>query len=238
MKRWNAAVLAALLVSGPVCAASATLVPAASGEQLRYSVNWPSGLALGEFDLSASRSGADTGQAARLSVSASLDASIPGYQMSDKYKSEATGAYCSTRLEKSVHHGSRASEETDTFDLANGTLTRQTKDGGKSDLSVSKCPMDALAFIYFLRNELANGRLPQPQDVYFGAPYHVRLDFGGAQKIKAGGQMVDADRITAAVRGPASDFTVEIFFAHDAVRTPVLIRVPVSVGTISAELMR
>jgi hypothetical protein len=219
---------------------TAPSIPAGSGERLRYSVNWPSGLSLGELDISAHRSSGDTGKSAKLTIDGSLDASLPGFQITDHYQSEATGDFCSTRFEKNFKHGGKSNEEVTTFDLANDTLTRQTKTngGGKSDLTTPHCAKDALAFLYFLRNELANGRLPQQQVIFFGAPYNVRLDFGGARQISVGGVMTNTDRITAAVRGPQSDLTIEIFFAQDAARTPVLVRVPVVLGTLTAELMK
>lgn len=215
-------------------------IPGSSGERLRYSVNWPSGLGLGELDISASRSSGDSGKAAKLTVDATLDASLPGYPISDQYKSEGTGDYCSTSFEKNFKHGTRSNNEVTTFDLKNNTLTRETKNngGGKSDVSTGACAKDALMFIYFLRNELAHGRLPHEQQVFFGAAYNVRLDFSGTQKMKIGGALTDVDRITANVHGPSSDVTVEIFFAHDTARTPELVRVPVSLGTFSAELMK
>jgi hypothetical protein len=40
------------------------------------------------------------------------------------------------------------------------------------------------------------------------------------------------------VKGPKSDFTVEVFYARDAARTPLLIRIPQPVGTLSMELVR
>jgi hypothetical protein len=215
-------------------------IPAGSGERLRYSVNWPSGLSLGELDISATRSSGDTGTSAKLTIDGALDASLPGFQITDHYESESTSDFCSTHFEKDFKHGARTNEEATTFDLANDTATRQTKTngGGKSDLSTPHCAKDALAFLYFLRNELANGRLPQQQVVFFGAPYNVRLDYGGARQIRVGGVMTNTDRITAALHGPSSDLTIEIFFTQDAARTPVLVRVPVSVGTLTAELMK
>ena len=35
-----------------------------------------------------------------------------------------------------------------------------------------------------------------------------------------------------------SDFSFEVFFARDAARTPLLIKIPVTVGTFSLELVR
>jgi len=212
------------------------MIPGAGAEHLTYSVNWPSGLSLGELTISASRISGDVGKAGKLSFDGALDASLPGFTIGDQ--SEASDDFCTAHFEKHVKHGARASDEHSTFDPAGNRLTRETIGGGRREQASPACPMDALTFLYFVRNELAHGRLPQPQVVFFGAAYNVQLEFGGAQKIKVAGVDTDADRINATVHGPASDFTVQIYFAHDAARTPVLVRVPVSVGTLSAELTR
>jgi hypothetical protein len=46
------------------------------------------------------------------------------------------------------------------------------------------------------------------------------------------------DHIQASVKGPKSDWSFEIFFARDAARTPLLIRVPFTLGSFSLELIR
>jgi hypothetical protein len=40
------------------------------------------------------------------------------------------------------------------------------------------------------------------------------------------------------VKGPKSSFAFEMFFARDAARTPLLVRVPLSAGSFSMELVR
>jgi len=44
--------------------------------------------------------------------------------------------------------------------------------------------------------------------------------------------------VTSTVKGPASDVTVEVYYARDPARTPVLITIPVSLGKITLELVR
>ena len=83
----------------------------------------------------------------------------------------------------------------------------------------------------FARSELAQGRLAPQQQVDFGAVYNVRIEYTGAQRIKVGDQAADADHILATIKGPTMDLTVEIFFARDAVRTPLLARIPLTLGT-------
>ena len=72
----------------------------------------------------------------------------------------------------------------------------------------------------------------------FGAIYNVRIEYTGPQRIKVGDQAADADRILATIKGPTTDVTVEIFFGRDAARTPLLARIPLSLGTFTVELIR
>lgn len=204
-----------------------------SAESLRYSINWASGLSLGEATLRA-----DKGKEA-WDFEVSMDASIPGFALRDRYQSGATPDLCSLQLEKSFTHGNRKADEKVTFDQQNHTATRETQNGGgKSDLQVSSCAKDALTFMQFARSELAQGRLAPQQQVVFGAIYNVRIEYTGAQKIKVGDQMADADRILATIKGPTTDLTVEIFFARDAARTPLVAHIPLALGTFTVELIR
>ncbi len=206
-------------------------------ETLRYSVNWPSGLSLGEGQLSSNHTksaSADTWE-----FSLNLEAAIPGFPVQEKMTSKATAGYCSTELEKTSVRGAKTSKETTTFDAAKMTATRTTlKGGGTSTVSIPACAKDALAYIFFLRRELAQGRLPLAQKVFYGAGYDTRVQFMGAQTVRIGDTQVDTDRLTATIKGPASEATVEIFFARDAIRTPVLVRVPLAMGKFSMEIVR
>jgi hypothetical protein len=204
-----------------------------AAESLRYSINWASGLSLGEATLRA-----DKGKEA-WDFEVTMDASIPGFALRDRYHAGATPDMCSLQLEKTFTHGNRKAEEKITFDQQNHTASRETQNGGgKSDLSISSCAKDALTFMQFARSELAQGRLAPQQQVVFGAIYNVRIEYTGAQRIKVGDQAADADRILATIKGPTTDLTVEIFFARDAARTPLLARIPLSLGTFTVELIR
>jgi len=228
-----AAVAAAGLFAATPPAAQSKPAPPFAGETLRYAVNWPSGLGIGEAAMEASRSGD------RWSFAFSLDASVPGFAASDSYQSLASAGFCSLRLEKQFTHGKRKGAERTTFDPESGTATRETLNGGgKSEFSIGSCPRDALAFLYYLRRELADGRVPAAQDVYFGAVYRVRVSFTGRQTISVNDQPAESDRVLASIKGPASDSSVELFFARDAARTPLMFRVPFKAGTFSLELVR
>lgn len=220
-----------LLAAAP--GAAQTGVPPA-GEALTYEVNWPSGLSLGEARFQAAPAG---GAAGGWDFSASLEAAIPGFTVSDRFRSHASAEFCSLEFEKHTSHGKRVADERVTFDPASGAAKRETIKGGSSELAVGPCAKDALAFLYFLRRELAQGRLPGGQTVVFGGEYRLRLEHAGRQPVRAGGREFAADRILVVAAGKASETSIEIFFAQDAARRPLLVRVPLALGTFSLELV-
>jgi hypothetical protein len=201
-------------------------------ETLRYSVNWPSGLSLGEGQFRAKRvpEGWD--------FSFTLSAAIPTYSVTDTHRALATSELCSLRLEKDSIRGSRKTREVTVFDASTNTATRETLKGGKSEFSIPACPRDALAFLFHTRRELGQGRVPPPQEVFFGAAYRMQLVYTGARTLTIGGRKAVTDHIQASVKGPKSDWSFEMFFARDAARTPLLIRVPFTLGSFSLELIR
>ena len=210
-------------------------------ESLRYTINWPSGLSLGEVTLRSdfTRDPAAEKGAGHWGFEINIDASFPGFPVRDHDQSMATSELCSTQLDKVSLHGARHTEERVTFDLGNHTAIRESRNGGgRSEMQVPPCARDPLAFLAFVRKELAQGRLAPQQSVVFGAIYQLRLTFKGAESIPIANAMVDVDHLLAAVKGPASDKTFEVFFTRDAARTPVLAKIPSPLGTFSVELIR
>jgi hypothetical protein len=139
-------------------------------------------------------------------------------------------------------HGSKSAKEKTTFDQDKQTARRQTEypnDGGYSDMTTGPCGRDAISFLYFARKELGQGRVPPPQVVYFGAPYTVQQSYTGAQNITLADKKPEVtDHLVFTVKGPKADFSVEVNYARDAARTPLLIKIPLAVGTLSMELVR
>jgi len=227
-----------LAVASLVVSAAPASAPVFDGETLHYSVNWPSGLSLGEAQLHSARTKPTPKSEERYDFDFTIDAGIPGFKVSDKMRSAASGDFCSIEFEKTTSHGKKTTSEKTTFDPEKQTATRETKDGGKSDLTTERCAKDALSFLYFVRRELAQGRLVQRQPVFFGAPYDVRLEFAGTQMIKLGDNNVEADRLNGFLKGPHSEINVELYFLKDAARTLALVKVPLEVGTFSMELVK
>ena len=213
----------------------------ASGEVLHYSIEWPSGLSLGEASLRSDRTGQGTASAPGWEFEFNLDASVPGFAIRDQYHSTANPELCSEQLEKKTSRGSRKGQERVTFDPGGNTATREglrgDRIGGKSELSVPSCARDALTLLQFVRKELAQGRVPPQQPAILGAAYQVRLEYLGNAPVRLGNQEMDADRFRTTIKGPASDLTVEMFFARDAVRTPLLVKIPLPLATFNVELI-
>ena len=216
------------------------LVPA-FGETLHYSINWPSGLSLGEATLRSDRTGDGTGSAAGWDFDLNLDASVPGFAIRDQYHSTANVEYCSGQLDKKTARGTRKQEERVIFDPGGTTAKRESyrgdKIGGTSEINVPSCARDALTLLQFVRRELAQGRVPPQQPAILGAAYQVRLEYLGSTAVRLGNQSIESDRFRTSIKGPASDLTLELYFAHDAVRTPVMVKIPLSLATFTAELI-
>jgi len=200
-------------------------------EQLRYQVNWPSGLGLGEAQLRAARDGSEW------KLEFQIEASVPGFKVFDQYRSRANEKLCAAEFEKEFEHGARKGKEKTTFE--GGVAKRVTANGGgKSEFPVGDCARDAVSFLFFVRDEVARGRLPAAQKMYFGAAYDVRVQFVGAERVKVSEEMMEADRLKVTVAGSASKLEFDLFLARDEVRTPVLVRVPFAMGNFSMEWMR
>lgn len=221
------------LFATPLYPASA---PFAAGERLAYSITWPSGLSLGEAVFRADQSGAGW------SFEARIKASLPAIDIIDEYTASADAGLCSSVFEKSAEHGDRTIKEKVTFDQEAHKAHRQNlpdvPGAGESTFDIPPCARDALTYLYFLRRELAAGRVPPPDDINFGAQYMTSMTYAESLEVEVGGKRQKADRIIIDLTGPKSQRTFEIFFAHDEARTPVLMRVPFELGTFSLRLKR
>lgn len=208
-------------------------------EVLNYTVNWPSGLSLGEGQMTTRRLRPPDGAGERLEFTFKLEAAVPGFHVKDEYQSAATPAYCSLQLLKNATHGKKRVHEKTTFDLVRGLAERTTLGGGgRSEFAIQPCVKDGLTFLHFVRRELGQGRLPPAQTVYFGAPYQIRIRYLGTLRVRDAETDTEADRLSVSVKGPASENTFEILFAREEARTPVLVRVPLAMGSFSMELVR
>jgi len=210
-------------------------------ESLRYTINYSSGLSLGDATLSAHKT------ASGWDLTVSVDAAVAGFHVKDRYTAAmwvnpTTKAYCSTELKREMLHDSKSSREKTTFDQEKHTARRVTElpsDGGSTDLSTGPCARDAVTFAYFARKELGQGKMVPPEYVYFGSQYLIKQSYSGEQTITlADKKPAVTDHLVFSVHGPKSDFSVDVFYARDAARTPLLIKIPQTAGTLSMELVR
>jgi hypothetical protein len=144
-------------------------------------------------------------------------------------------------LRREISHGSKTVIEKTGFDQINNRAQRQTlvpAGGGKSEFDIPSCGRDALTFLYYARREMGQGRVAPAGKVFFGSGYEVKMVYTGAMDVPVAGKGVVTDHVNVSVKGPASDFTFEVFYARDAARTPLLIKIPVPAGTVALELVR
>jgi hypothetical protein len=204
-------------------------------ESLHYSIRWPSGLPLGEVAFTAHHG--ESGW----TFDATVDAGVPGFAIADKYRSSVTPELCSTVFDRATSHGAKKTREKTTFDQSKRTAHRETVlpvDGGKSDIDIPSCARDALAFVYYVRQEMGQGRVAPAQQVFFGSAYSVQLRYTGEMTIRLDDKPEVTDHVVASIKGPKAEVSAEIFFARDAARTPLLVKLPLGAGTFSMELVR
>jgi hypothetical protein len=211
-------------------------------ETLRYNVNWPGGHSLGEVTLNARQN------SGTWDFDMAVKVDVPIVPIADRYKASAVGFdLCSASLDRLISHGNKKVTERTEFDQKANSAERRTivpatadkpAGGGTSELRLPTCGRDALTFLYWARRELGQGRVPAAGKVFLGSGYDVKMVYTGAMDIPVAGKPTTTDHLNVSVKGPASDFTFEIFYARDAARTPLLIKIPVPVGTVSLELVR
>lgn len=219
------------LLGVPVLAADQSAFPPGD-ESLHYTINWPSGLSLGEANLNARRT------AGGWDFELTLDAGIPGLRIADRFHSVTRPDLCSVELDREIAQGARKTSEKTVFDYQSGLVHRTSLNGGGSsdDPMPEQCAEDALAFLFEARRTLKQGGLAQASKIFLGPTYAIHLENAGERTITVGGKPTVADRIAVSVNGRASSSSFELWLARDAARTPVLARIPSSLGTISLEL--
>jgi len=200
-------------------------------ETFRYEVKWPSGLGLGEAQMRAARDGGNW------ILEFEIEASVPGFRVMDRYRSVVDEKFCSQEFEKVFEHGTKKGKETTTF--ANGKAKRVTANGGgTSEFAVPACARDALAYLFFVREEVARGRVPAPQKLYFGSGYDVRIQPAGAEAVKVSEAPLESDKLKITVTTATGKLELDLFLARDEARTPALVRVPFVMGNFSMEWVR
>jgi hypothetical protein len=203
-------------------------------ETLNYAVKSPIGISFGKVQMSAARQGT-SGWAFKFS----LDASLPIITITDRFDVFSDPNLCSIRFERGSEHGSRKANEVTYIDRGRSVAVRATRNGGGlSEIPVGLCPYDGLSFLYRLRRELGQGRIPPNDTILVGSPYRVNMVYAGEKTLVRDQQDVKADQVNCAILGPKSEVHLEILFARDAARTPLVVRYPFSLGTFSLELVR
>lgn len=200
-------------------------------ESTRYQISWPSGLSLGEGQLTAKK------ESGRWQLALTLEAAIPGFAVVDTFRSTTSEALCSAEFSLDSVHGAKKRRESTVF---TGATARRTtgSGGGGTEFAVPPCAHDALAYLFHARRELAAGRLPAPERIYFGAAYDIRLTRIGAARVTVAEVPTDTEHFRAMVVGPRSRWEFDVYFATDPARTLALVKVPFVMGSFALEWVR
>ena len=167
------------------------------------------------------------------------DAAVPAFAVTESAKSKGTKDLCSTELIKDGTRGQRSIEREDQVRHGETHSHSQTGGGGgKSEIGSAPVQGTHRTFISMSGRSLLPDVSPPQQAVYYGSAYQTRLQYTGTQKMRSGDEFVDADRLTATIKSSSKEMTVDLFFARDAARTPLLVQIPVAVGKFSVEFVR
>ncbi len=190
------------------------------GEFLQFSLDWPSGLSAGVAEFEARF--LDPGWR----FEATVRASHPKLEIDDRFISETDGQLCSQRFEKHIRHGNRRASELLRFsgDTVERTNLERAGEERPGTARAGNCARDALAFVYFLRSELAAGRIPAEGTVHFGAGYGVRLEHAQERWLVWEGERQLVDEVHVSVSGPQAAHAVSAFFGRTEGRQPLLFR--------------
>jgi hypothetical protein len=231
--------IAPLAGPGTAQAAPETNQPKLTGfpftdEDLNYAIVWPTGTSLGEAHLHARHT------ATAWNFAFTLDAGVPGFAVRDSYHSDVIPDFCSVSFDRATAHGSHTVSEKETIDRERGIAARSTLsgDGAKNDIPVPACVKDALAYLYYSRQEMGQGRVPAAQDILLGALHPIRVDYVGGPMISLNGKQVQSDEVTCTFRTGSSEYSFDVYYARDAARTPLRITAPFAMGKFSMELIR
>ncbi len=206
--------------------------PIVDGERLNYTIAWPSGLPVGHASLQARTR--NPGWHLELT----LRATLPSIEVDDVFESSTDQELCSEVFVKRVRHGDKRAHESLRF--GPGRVDRFNLEAADPEIpgrtAAGDCARDALAFLYYLRKDLAAGRLPSPGTIFYGAAYHIRVRFVRQRWLMIGGERRSADEFRAVVAGPASQHEFSVYVGQDEARTPLLFRIELGEETFSMQL--
>jgi Protein of unknown function (DUF3108) len=205
-----------------------------AGETLNYNLKWPSGISFGEATLRATHTGTE------MFLEARVDADLPQYHVLYTFSSVANEQLCSQRFRQTLREGKRSVDDSFEFDQKNHQV-RRTRNGRSTTASISDCARDPLALLYYFRQQLALGSLPvgTPEasgTFYLGQDYSVHYDSVKPEAGDAGSKEPQGDHFLIRVDGAPEAPDLEVWIRPDLRRDPVLLKVPFSLGELSAEL--
>ncbi len=204
--------------------------PFQQGETLRYRLQWPSGITLGEATLRVSPAGKE------LRLELTVEAGLPQYTLRDTFSAVASlDDLCSIQFHQKIAEGERQREESIEFDPATRQATH-TRGNQTTTMAVPQCARDPLTFLYYFRRELAAGRRVASGAVQLGTSIAVQIAPGVPEPVRVSGQTKPADHYVVTYSGTRGSKTFHLWLSPDAARAPVRIRAPFPLAEFAAEL--
>ena len=135
-------------------------------EDLNYSLNWPSGINLGEAHLHAKRAGA------KWDFAIHTRSGHPGFRgAGTSIAAQSAPDLCSMSFDRSTVHGLAQGEKGNQSTRGRGIATRVSKGGRRdSEFRCRSCVKDALTYLFYTREELGQGRVPAAQKILLRRP--------------------------------------------------------------------
>ena len=195
-----------------------------TSESLKYTIDYTSGLSLGEANFNAPQALPLPGW----EFDASVNAAVPGFSILDNLRASATNDLCSTQFMRDLSNGRKKAREKTTFDEKTGKghrITTLPSDGGETTFTIPSCARDALTFVYYGVG-IGTGKSAAHAGSLFRRDLYGEDGICGRAEPHVEGEIVRPDQLVISVKGPKSDFSFEVFYARDAARTPLQIRIP------------
>ena len=225
--------MAACLLSialGSARAQAADFAPFEGGERLVYRLLWPSGIPMGEAVFEVSSQGDE------LHFQATVEVRLPQYRFNSMFSAVAAReGLCSLQFHQKLEEGSRSSEESMEFDQT-AHQVRHIRGRNTTTATIPKYARDPLTFLYYVRSRTAAGQAVESSSVHYGIGIALQLGQGSPGTVKVGGALRQSEKFEVHFPARGRERTVEIWFASDAVRTPLQFTVPTSLADFKAEL--
>ena len=220
--------LGSRLLSAQTSAKSAVAV----GEVHKYRLLWPSGVAMGEAQISSSMKGGNWVFEFR------VDADLPVYPLSSAWTSRATPKeLCSLELHRKTTEGTKIAEDSITFDQQSLSAKR-TRGDVVATFTTPACARDPLNFLFYFMERMRDRGKVAEESFFINSDQSLGMHSGGTESVTIGGQQIKAEKFSVELRGGSKTTKFDVWISQDGRGIPLLVRLPTPLAVFSAELVQ